>query len=280
MSRIQRRCFSRGWSNSGGLLAGSVRTVSAAPSDGWAPYKYAGKIMTLPIDKSRLIWQVAVDTFDTLSIDLAAVYNAVNISQNHCLLQPHISELSQPDRVRFVQAISYSTVPQVFTSDQLGQLSLAEIEELRLNSVSMVGLSFHEVLSAFSPFPTEYVQQVLSYARLHGLFVFWNEWNINTYPTIQSLIQGYEDIVTVSFGTNANYVEPEVAFPLTKSSFGKWGASIQSWYYWERHPNATSYDCPVDTLRTFTCEADILGANYIQFEPYWYFFKSIPHSPA
>lgn len=162
----------------------------------------------------------------------------------------------------------------VLTSDDAVQLTTQQIAEA-MAVCNVRWLRFHEAISYFSPFPTEYAKSILDFASDVGIPVFWNEWNIYTFPVIASIIQGYEDNVAVSFGTNSNQVEPVDGFALL-SRFKRKAASVQSWYWWERNGRQNGYELtmPIELMRAHTTQAFLAGCEIVQFEPFAYFFDN------
>lgn len=164
--------------------------------------------------------------------------------------------------------------PQL-TLDQITKAcKTANVEYLRIAEV----LSWH--IEKERPFPTSYLNQILEYAKTHNLRVFWTEWkddypdkNIETFSAIQKYIQGYEDIVTVSFSTNSQELEPADAYLKLRQTFTNWGTSIQPWY-WNTTRNRDLMDMPASLMLEHAFTAKGLGAKIIQFEPYWYFFDN------
>ncbi len=126
-------------------------------------------------------------------------------------------------------------------------------------------------------FPTNYITDLLEFADTNNLKVFWTEWkndypnkNHTTFTTIQTLIQGYESIVTVSFSTNSADLEPADGFLKIRDEFTHIGASVQAFYYDTRGHDLMTM--PPTLLLEHTLAAKGIGAEIIQFEPYWYFF--------
>lgn len=159
-------------------------------------------------------------------------------------------------------------------------LSISEIEDA-LAVANVRYLAFGEVISWHiennQPFPIEYVTQVIEFAKDNGLQVFWSEWK-NDFPpddmvfqAIQTYIQGYENTVIVSFSTNSGELEPGAAFLYLDDTFKHWGASVQSWY-WNTHTGENPADMPASLLVQHTLIASYVGAEIVEFEPYWYFF--------
>ena len=114
--------------------------------------------------------------------------------------------------------------------------------------------------------------------RANNLKLFWTEWKLETFPTLQTYIKGYEDIVTVSFSTNSGDGEPSDGFLQVSQLFQHWGASVQAWYWDTRYGSdplkMPTEDMPISLLIQHTFSAKIMGAEIIQFEPYWYFFDN------
>jgi hypothetical protein len=162
------------------------------------------------------------------------------------------------------------------------KLSIADIEAA-LASCNVKYLRISEVLSWHYehglPFPTEYVTSILQFCRSHGLQLVWTEWkpdslpSIQTFTAIKSYISGYEDIVTVSFSTNSGTLEPIQGYTQVSAQFQHWGASVQAWYWTTRH-GGNPVDMPISVLLQHTLEARNMGAELIEFEPYWYLYTN------
>lgn len=161
-------------------------------------------------------------------------------------------------------------------------LTIEQIQEaFRISNVKYI--RFSEVVSWHienkQAFPINYVQEVLEHCKKSNVKVFWTEWkndfpekNIETFNAIKTYIQGYEDIVTVSFSTNSQDLEPADGFLKMDQMFPHWGASIQPWY-WNTTRNQDLMDMPASLILEHSFMAKGLGAEVIQFEPYWYFFE-------
>lgn len=174
--------------------------------------------------------------------------------------------------------------------DPYFQLNITQISAV-MERCNVKWLRFAEVLSICIDknvtFPTEYVSTVLSFCRNHNLKLFWTEWkvdhppDIETFFAIKNCIKGFEDVVTVSFSTNSGEMEPANGFAYMNSLFPHWGGSVQSWY-WEtllrKEKNETVIDeeesrnMPISILINHALLCQKMGAEVIQFEPYWYFF--------
>ena len=147
-------------------------------------------------------------------------------------------------------------------------------------------LRFAEVIAVHRDynltFPTEYVSAILNFCKNHNLKLFWTEYKVdNVFQKIKSYTSGFEDIVTVSFSTNSGELEPADGFALVESLFSHWGGSIQSWYWETRHRSESdggqideneSRNMPISLMIDHVQLCRNMGAEVIQFEPYWYFF--------
>ena len=123
------------------------------------------------------------------------------------------------------------------------------------------------------PFPTAYVTSILEFCRANGLKLFWAEWKVETFKSIQTYIKGYEDIVTVSFSTNSGDLEPADGFMQVSIMFQHWGGSVQAWYWTTRY-GSDPLNMPISLLIQQVLSAKNIGAEILQFEPYWYFFDN------
>ena len=151
-------------------------------------------------------------------------------------------------------------------------LEICNVKYLRFAEV----ISWH--MEHMETFPETYVQSILEYAKENNLKIFWTEWkmdhlqsSVEVFTKIQTLIQGYEDIVTVSFSTNSGEAEPYEGFLVLNETFTHWGASIQPWY-WDTRYEEDLENMPLSLLTAHALVAKSTGAEIIQFEPYWYFF--------
>lgn len=160
-----------------------------------------------------------------------------------------------------------------FSSDG-EKLTLEQINAI-MSVCNVQWLRFHEILSAYSPFPTDYVLSVLELAKQRHVPVFWNEWNTYTYPDLANIIKGFEDNVAVSFGTNSDQYEPVDGFALLQR-FQRRAASVQSWYWWERNGRQDGYEftMPPELMVQHTQQAFQAGCEIVQYEPFGYFFNN------
>ena len=159
------------------------------------------------------------------------------------------------------------------TNEQIqAALEVANIKWIRIAEVC----SWH--LENGQYFPTNYVIDLLEFAKANNLKVFWTEWkndyldeNHATFTTIKQTIQDYKDIVVVSFSTNSADLEPADGFLKIKDEFTHIGASVQAFYWDTRGKNLV--DTPGSLLLEHALAAKGIGTEIIQFEPYWYFWS-------
>jgi hypothetical protein len=112
-------------------------------------------------------------------------------------------------------------------------------------------------------------------ARLAELRVVWSEWKVgdNVFRQVSTYIDGFADIVTVAFQTNSGDLEPAQGFELVSDLFPHWGGSIQSWY-WDTRRQGNETAMPASLFVQHALEAGNMGAETLQFEPYWYLFEN------
>jgi len=97
--------------------------------------------------------------------------------------------------------------------------------------------------------------------------------NAGTFKAIQTCIKNYEGIVTVSFSTNSQDLEPPSGFLLLNKMFQHWGGSIQAWHWTTRY-GSDPINMHSPLLIQHALSAKNIGAEILQFEPYWYFFDN------
>jgi len=148
-------------------------------------------------------------------------------------------------------------------------VSALDVRELRIGEI----VSWH--IEHGLPFPVDWVRGVLSFARLADLRVVWSEWKVgdNVFRQVSTYIDGFEDIVTVAFQTNSGDLEPANGFELVNDLFPHWGGSIQSWY-WGTRKLGNETAMPATLFMQHALEAGNMGAESLQFEPYWYLFEN------
>ena len=156
------------------------------------------------------------------------------------------------------------------TVDQISEaVASLNVRELRIGEI----VSWY--MSRLSAFPADYVRGLLNFTRAHGLKMQWSEWEVDygVFQRIKGYIAGFEDIVTVTFQTNNKQVEPWDGFLSASGMFQHWGGSVQSWYWQERGYGSES-DMPTSVLLEHTLAGKKLGAEILEFEPYWYLFDN------
>jgi uncharacterized coiled-coil protein SlyX len=165
---------------------------------------------------------------------------------------------------------SNPTPNMMLTISQISEaVATLNVRELRIGEI----ISWH--MERLLPFPTDYITNLLNFARSHNLRVQWSEWKVNdnVFQRIQNYTAGFEDILTVTFQTNSKEMEPADGFLLVSKLFQRWGGSIQSWY-WQERGYGSEFDMPASLLVQHTLAAKNIGADILQFEPYWYFFDN------
>lgn len=177
------------------------------------------------------------------------------------------NEYSIPIMLEVFSGGSHPTPLQQLTTDQI-------MEAMKVCNV--LWLRINEIVSWYAgrglPFPSEWVLTILRFCREHGLKLFWSEWDAHSIPTMRSTVKGYEDIITVAFQTNSE-IEPRSGFTIMQE-FQHWGASVQAWYWVTRHEGSDCMNMPIPLMIEHSLLARDMGAEIIQFEPYWYFFDN------
>ena len=79
--------------------------------------------------------------------------------------------------------------------------------------------------------------------------------------------------MTVSFSTNSGDLEPADGFMQVSIMFQHWGGSVQAWYWTTRY-GSDPLNMPISLLIQQVLSAKNIGAEILQFEPYWYFFDN------
>jgi hypothetical protein len=213
--------------------------------DGFAPYE----VLILPEYDGNLDW---TETLQWISTDFTEVPICLSVFEG--------GNESFPD-------------PNV-------NLGIEEIDEAMASSdVRMV--RFAEMISWYltanetqpQPFPLDEVRNVLEFCQSKNIKVLWNEWKISddVLPTLKNIIDGYEDTVTVIYQTNNEFDAVFVGY-LYATQFGHWGESVQSWWVDDKGNDLS--DLPLETVVEYAKLARNMGAEIIQFEPYWYFFDN------
>jgi hypothetical protein len=215
--------------------------------DGFAPYE----VLILPEYNGNLNWR---ETLQWISTDFAGVPICLSVFEGGGENLPN---------------------PNV-------KLTITEIEKaMNVSDVRMV--KFTEMISWYMnasrtqsnvTYPVDEARSILEFCRSKNLKVLWSEWKISydVLPLLNSTLSGFEDIVTLVYQTNNEFDEVFVGY-LYATQFKHWGASVQSWY-WEEQGFGLEGDMPVDLMVEHAVLARNMGAEIVQFEPYWYFFDN------
>ena len=214
--------------------------------DGFSPYE----VLILPEYNGNLNW---TETLQWISTDFTGVSICLSVFEggNDSLPDPNV------------------------------KLGIEEIEEaMAVSNVRMV--RFAEMISWYMEanetltnitFPLDEVRNILEFCKSKNIKVLWSEWKIsdNVLPLLKDIIDGYEDIVTVIYQTNNEFDAVFVGY-LYATQFSHWGESVQSW--WVDETGKDRYDLPSEMVVEYAKLARGMGAEIIQFEPYWYFFDN------
>lgn len=187
-------------------------------------------------------------------------------------LDPQCVDTWENQLIYFREFANIPVMLNVWTSDNNYQISVAQIQQA-MAVCPVVYLRFHEVMSYYAssintPAVQSYIQSILAFSKSSGIPLFWNEWDITTYPAIANIIQGYEDNVLISFGTNN--ISIQAGFQALQT-FQKKAASVQA-FYWTTLNGQSYLLMPPALMAQFTVEAFQAGCEIIEYEPYLYFF--------
>lgn len=159
-------------------------------------------------------------------------------------------------------------------------LTIEDLEQI-MAVANVTAIRFPELLSWYmninntNPMavPEDWVHSIFDFAIAHGLKIYWSEWKLGTdvEKLANSTLAGYEDKITYLYQTNNQYQIPLIGNSYAHE-FQHWGASVQSW--WVDEQNNTRYDLPVDIVAEYATLARNMGAETIEFEPYYYFFEN------
>jgi hypothetical protein len=160
-------------------------------------------------------------------------------------------------------------------------LNEADLEKI-MTVADVKAVRFPEVISWYMqanrtrpvPFPIEWIHKMLDFALSKGLRIYWSEWKLGTdiEKITNETLAGYEDKLTYLYQTNNQYQIPLIGISYTHE-FPHWGASVQSWYV-DPVTGEHKSDLAVDIVAEYAKLARNMGAETIQFEPYWYFFDN------
>ena len=204
---------------------------------------------------------------------------AINKTGKELGLQPYCTDEWDIQKEYLEEYDKIPVMLTVMSSDSLaetswGKLTLDQIEEA-IEVCNVKYLRFHEIMSYHESnnieFPIGYVRRVLALSVRKKIRVFWNEWDTTKYSRIRRIINKN---VVMSFATNNEYMEPAQGYKRLKR-FKHKGASVQSWYWWERHgrKNGSELLMPPELMKQHTCEACDARCEVIQYEPMGYFIK-------
>jgi hypothetical protein len=167
-------------------------------------------------------------------------------------------------------------------------LTIADLEQI-MSVANVTAIRFPEVISWYmsanetSPvdFPNMYVwvHDMMDFALNKNLKIYWSEWKLG--DDIEELtnetLAGYEDKITYLYQTNNQYQHPLIGYSYAHE-LPHWGASVQSWYVDDQDEDI--WDLPVDIVAKYAMLARNMGAETIEFEPYWYFIEyGVPLEP-
>jgi len=159
-------------------------------------------------------------------------------------------------------------------------LSLGDLEQI-MAIVNVTAIRFPEVLSWYMninsttpmPVPVAWVHNMFDFAMSHNLKIYWSDWKLGNdlEALTNKTLAGYEDKITYLYQTNNQYQIPLVGYSYAHQ-FQHWGSSVQSWYVDEQ--NNTRWDLTVNTVAEYLTLARNMGAQTIEFEPYFYFYNN------
>jgi hypothetical protein len=154
-------------------------------------------------------------------------------------------------------------------------MSVADVRAIRFPEVISWYMLANDTNTEPLPFPKEWIHEMLDFALSKGLKIYWSEWKLGTdiEEITKETLAGYEDNITYLYQTNNPWEIPLIG-NCYAHEFQHWGASVQSWY--KVHPNDTEErdDLDIDIVAEYAKLARNMGAETIQFEPYWYFFDN------
>jgi hypothetical protein len=162
---------------------------------------------------------------------------------------------------------------------------ILEIEDLEkiMNVTNVKAIRFAEVISwhmgknqtRLSNETTAWIHRMFDFALSKGLRIYWSEWKLGTdiEKITKETLAGYEDNITYLYQTNNPWEIPLIG-NCYAHEFPHWGASVQSWH--KDDPNSTEEkdDLDINIVADYAKLARNMGAETIQFEPYWYFFNN------
>lgn len=266
-----------------------------------------------PLVEPKLYFHIKQDYdygWPTTKGHVAEIYQEIvdaNSTKYNVGLQPHIVASNWQDSLDYyVECADFPLMVTALASDGAQQLTLEQLDDIfGVCGDNVKYIRIHEAIAYFDPnnpywgkpFPSLYVAELLDYVKKKNIPVFWSEWDIYSYfndigryqVSLEQLIEGYENNVAVSFGTNGThpkdgggYYEPVEIFDSYLQMFQRKAASIQSWYWWQRNGQIDGYELtmPPYLMAEHTEQAFKAGCEVIQYEPYNYFFNNITPKPS
>lgn len=214
--------------------------------DGFSPYE----VLILPEINGNLNW---TETLQWISTDFSRVPICLSVFEGGEDKMPNpnvklgIEEIEEAMAVSDVRMVRFAEMISWYMEANKTQPNATSLDEVKNE-----------------------VRNVFEFCKSKNVKVLWSEWKISydVLPLLKSVIDGYEDIVTVIYQTNNKFDTIFVGY-LYATQFNHWGESVQSWYWEDRELEG---DMPVDLIVEHAVLARNMGAEVIQFEPYWYFF--------
>lgn len=159
------------------------------------------------------------------------------------------------------------------------KMTIADLEQImRIGNVTAIRIP--ELISWYldreiddSNVWIDWVHSMFDFALSHNLNVYWSEWKLGPYiePLTNATLAGYEDKITYLYQTNNQYQHPMIGYVVARQ-YPHWGASVQGW--WVDKQDAPHDNLPLRYVELYATLARNLGAETIEFEPYWYFFEN------
>lgn len=159
-------------------------------------------------------------------------------------------------------------------------LSIANLEKI-MSVANVTAIRFPEVISWYMKanetrlvtVPIAWIQDMFDFAIRNNLKIYWSEWKLGNDIEVltNATLAGYEYKITYLYQTNNQYQHPLIGYSYAHE-LPHWGASVQSWYV--NAQNETKFDLSVDIVAEYATLARNMGAETIQFEPYWYFIEN------
>lgn len=160
--------------------------------------------------------------------------------------------------------------------------SIKELEQI-MEVADVKAIRFPEVISWYmatneTRLPietTNWIHQMFDFALDRSLRVYWSEWKLgdDIEKITKEVLAGYEENITYLYQTNNPWEYPLIGNSYAHE-FSHWGASVQSWYKDDPRASEEKDDLPLSIVAEYAKLARNMGAETLQFEPYWYFFNN------